>query len=565
MIATNNAQESERQTVWRVTVAWPETDPVGQQERVDGLMQILTHRKIVGLMGPGRPTRRGVAVELVLPMRETRVLTATFEGDVEPGLDGEEFARELHASTGAVIVNGDPASGDFAVLAAPEQFGDRQIAGVLEERITSVLLLDTVRPSAVEDALDRSEVSGWMAEGERTVVALNSVPSDPTMLIMPGSDKVSCSIRERAGRVDVALWGPSESRQQPATRRRRAAQFTPLINTHAGARCRPIVLPEMYRPAGSQVASLLLRLEDDFAPLSENDIKTLASMLPPKRVDALVSAINDAPVRGVDPEAGALAVLEDGLMPGEEVEDTSDQEQEQAYSATRAMLEALGEDTEWVGLFEGRSPVGGSVRPVGVPGHDQFEADPNDTESAEQEVAEQETGVDYASDIPVADAGLVPVSEAGAASADAQPDHDEPGETEASQGGFESQLADATSSKSEPSFSEILGLQSNTNDPKAVQPGSDYPQPTPAGQTSVATETELGTAPRRVAHIVWLVVGIVGLIVGAFLVLRGTDVISFPEVAFQARSTLAVIGGIVALVGGACMLLAASMWPRQRK
>lgn len=565
MIATNNAKESERQTVWRVTVAWPETDPVGQQERVDGLMQILTHRKIVGLMGPGRPTRRGVAVELVLPMRETHVLTATFEGDVEPGLDGEEFARELHASTGAVIVNGDPASGDFAVLAAAEGFGDRQIAGVLEERITSVLLLDTVRPSAVEEALDRSEVSGWMAEGERTVVALNSVPSDPTMLIMPGSDKVSCSIRERAGRVDVALWGPAESRQQPATRRRRAAQFTPLINTHAGARCRPIVLPEMYRPAGSQVASLLLRLEDDFAPLSEDDIKTLASMLPPKRVDALVSALNDAPVRGVDPEAGALAALEDGLMPGEEVQDTSDQEQEQAYSATRAMLEALGEDTEWVGLFEGRSPVGGSVRPVGVPGHDQFEADAAETEATETNAAEQETGVDYASDVPVADAGLVPVSEAGAASVDAQPDHDEPGETEASQGGFESQLADATSSKTEPSFSEILGLQSGANDSGAVQTGSDYPQPTPAGQTTVATETELGTAPRRVAHIVWLVVGIVGLIVGAFLVLRGMDVISFPEVAFQARSTLAVIGGIVALVGGACMLLAASMWPRQRK
>ncbi|MBM7796969.1 hypothetical protein [Pseudoglutamicibacter cumminsii] len=565
MIATNNAQESERQTVWRVTVAWPETDPVGQQERVDGLMQILTHRKIVGLMGPGRPTRRGVAVELVLPMRETRVLTATFEGDVEPGLGGEEFARELHASTGAVIVNGDPASGDFAVLAASEDFGDRQIAGVLEERITSVLLLDTVRPSAVEDALDRSEVSGWMAEGERTVVALNSVPADPTMLIMPGSDKISCSIRERAGRVDVALWGPAESRQQPVTRRRRAAQFTPLINTHAGARCRPIVLPEMYRPAGSQVASLLLRLEEDFAPLSENDIKTLASMLPPKRVDALVSAINDAPVRGVDPEAGALAVLEDGLMPGEEVEDTSDQEQEQAYAATRAMLEALGEDTAWIGLFEGRSPVGGSVRPVGVPGHDQFETDAAETEATEPDAAVEQEAVDYAADVPVADDGLVPVSEAGAASAEAQPEHDEPGEIEASQGGFESQLADATSSKSEPSFSEILGLQSGANDPAVVQPGSDYPQPTPAGQTTVATETELGTAPRRVAHIVWLVVGIVGLIVGAFLVLRGMDVISFPEVAFQARSTLAVIGGIVALVGGACMLLAASMWPRQRK
>ena len=565
MSATINAQESERQTVWRVTVAWPETDPVGQQERVDGLMQILTHRKIVGLMGPGRPTRRGVAVELVLPMRETRVLTATFEGDVEPGLDGEEFARVLHASTGAVIVNGDPASGDFAVLAAAEGFGDRQIAGVLEERITSVLLLDTVRPSAVEDALDRSEVSGWMAEGDRTVVALNSVPSDPTMLIMPGSDKISCSIRERAGRVDVALWGPAESRQQPVTRRRRAAQFTPLINTHAGARCRPIVLPEMYRPAGSHVASLLLRLEEDFAPLSENDIKTLASMLPPQRVDALVSAINDAPVRGIDPEAGALAALEDGLMPGEEVEDTSDQEQEQAYSATRAMLEALGEDTEWIGLFEGRSPVGGSVRPVGVPGHDQFEAEAATTEATESDAAEQETGADYAADIPVADAGLVPVSEAGAASAEAQPEHVEPGEVEASQGGFESQLADATSSKSEPSFSEILGLQPDSNDPAVVQPGSDYPQPTPAGQTTVATETELGTAPRRVAHIVWLVVGIVGLIVGAFLVLRGMDVISFPEVAFQARSTLAVIGGIVALVGGACMLLAASIWPRQRK
>ena len=82
MIASNTSLESERQTVWRVTVAWPVTDPVGQQERVDGLTQILTQRKIIGLMGPGRPTRRGLAVELVLPMRETRVLTAQADGAI---------------------------------------------------------------------------------------------------------------------------------------------------------------------------------------------------------------------------------------------------------------------------------------------------------------------------------------------------------------------------------------------------------------------------------------------------------------------------------------------------
>ena len=655
MIASNTSLESERQTVWRVTVAWPVTDPVGQQERVDGLTQILTQRKIIGLMGPGRPTRRGVAVELVLPMRETRVLTAQVDGAIEPSLEGEEFAAKLHESTGAVIVNGDPASGDFAVLASPKEFSDRQIAGVLEERITSILLVDTVSPDAVEEALDRSDVSGWMSAGERTVVALDSAPSDPTMLIMPGASKLSSSIREYAGRVDVVLWGPSDEGSEPVTRRRRAARNTPLINTYAGARCRPIVLPEMYRPAGSEAASLLLSLEEDFAPLSEDDIKALASMLPPKRVDALVTAINEAPVRGVDPEGGALAPLEDGLMPGEEDEHAVE---DGAYSATRAMLEALGEDPDWVELFDGDSPDGGSVRSVGSPAGATVSG--RDAEStwahvAEDDAVETEPDALHSNEPGTADAESEPVDvaetdaeetateeavteETGAGEVEAteqrefdQPEEDpaqlelagselvepEPSEAQATEpeltkpeatdaeatepdptqpeladskdeskdeslGGFESQLAgsdvkDAEPKETEQDFNAILESPATTDSPAATETSaaaeeprratsrSGLPEPTPAGTTPVATETQLKTQPRRIGHIVWLVLGAVVLVAGGLMVLRGIEVVSFPSVPYQSLSTLAIIGGVTALVGAALVLLSVSLWPKSRK
>ncbi|OFT24192.1 hypothetical protein [Arthrobacter sp. HMSC08H08] len=653
MIASNTSLESERQTVWRVTVAWPVTDPVGQQERVDGLTQILTQRKIIGLMGPGRPTRRGLAVELVLPMRETRVLTAQADGAIEPSLGGEEFAAKLHESTGAVIVNGDPASGDFAVLASPKEFSDRQIAGVLEERITSILLVDTVSPDAVEEALDRSDVSGWMSEGERTVVALDSAPSDPTMLIMPGASKLSSSIREYAGRVDVVLWGPSDEGNEPVTRRRRAARNTPLINTYAGARCRPIVLPEMYRPAGSEAASLLLRLEEDFAPLSEDDIKALASMLPPKRVDALVTAINEAPVRGVDPEGGALAPLEDGLMPGEEDEHAVE---DGAYSATRAMLEALGEDPDWVELFDGGSPDGGSVRSVGSPAgatvsgrdaestwahvaeDDAVETEPDAEETATEEAVTEETAAgeieateQRESDQPdedpaqlelagyeldgsepaepeVTDSELVEPepSEARATEheltepevTDAEATEPDPTQPELadskdeskdeSLGGFESQLAGSDVKDSEPEeteqdFNAILEAPATTEspattdspaatetsaaaeEPRRATSRSGLPEPTPAGTTPVATETQLKTQPRRIGHIVWLVLGVVVLVAGGLMVLRGIEVVSFPSVPYQSLSTLAIIGGVTALVGAALVLLSVSLWPKSRK
>lgn len=643
MIASNTSLEPERQTVWRVTVAWPVTDPVGQQERVDGLTQILTQRKIIGLMGPGRPTRRGLAVELVLPMRETRVLTAQAHGAIEPSLEGEEFAAKLHESTGAVIVNGDPASGDFAVLASPKEFSDRQIAGVLEERITSILLVDTVSPDAVEEALDRSDVSGWMSAGERTVVALDSAPSDPTMLIMPGASKLSSSIREYAGRVDVVLWGPSDEGSEPVTRRRRAARNTPLINTYAGARCRPIVLPEMYRPAGSEAASLLLRLEEDFAPLSEDDIKALASMLPPKRVDALVTAINEAPVRGVDPEGGALAPLEDGLMPGEEDEHAVE---DGAYSATRAMLEALGEDPDWVELFDGDSPNGGSVRSVGSPAgatgsgydaestwahvaeEDRDETEPDAEETATEEAVTEETATEETADgrveateqrepdqpeedpaqLELADSELVEpepseaqatepeLTEPEATDAEAtEPDPTQPELADSkdeskdeSLGGFESQLAgsdvkDAEPKETEQDFNAILESPATTEapattdspaatetsaaaeEPRRATSRSGLPEPTPAGTTPVATETQLKTQPRRIGHIVWLVLGVVVLVAGGLMVLRGIEVVSFPSVPYQSLSTLAIIGGVTALVGAALVLLSVSLWPKSRK
>ena len=102
-------------TVWRVTLAWPETSTTGRQERVDGLQQLLSTRAVVGLMGPGRPTRGGMVVDLVLPVEQTRILTASRDGQLNAGAVGDDFAWELHRFTGAVVVNGDLATGDFAV------------------------------------------------------------------------------------------------------------------------------------------------------------------------------------------------------------------------------------------------------------------------------------------------------------------------------------------------------------------------------------------------------------------------------------------------------------------
>ena len=350
-------------TVWRATLAWPVTTEVGRQERVDGLQQLLSTRAIVGLMGPGRPTRGGMVVDLVLPVTDTRVVTAVRGGVIQPGPVGDDFAWELHRFTGAVVVNGDLATGDFAVLASDDTLNDDELAALLDEPIDSVLLLGTIPTGEVEEAADRLDVNGWISDGARPVVAALNPPSDPTALLLPGSSPLSLALRERPGRVDLMLWDNSEPEASAApTRRRRAARRAPLLNTHLGARRRAVVLPEFIRPEGSPVAELLERLEEDFAPLSSANLATLGRVLPAPRLNALVAAVNDADTRGLDPEGGVLAPFEEGLMPGEELPASPDRG---PHADAAAVLSALGEDPAWLGLLDGVAPTGRGARPLG--------------------------------------------------------------------------------------------------------------------------------------------------------------------------------------------------------
>jgi len=350
-------------TVWRVTLAWAVTSQAGRQERVDGLQQLLSARSVVGLMGPGRPTREGLLVDLVLPVQGTRVLIATRDGELEPGAEGEDFAWELHRYTGAVVVNGDLATGDFAVLASEEDLQDEALVHLLDEPLTSAVLLGTMNTGTVEEVADRLGVSGWISDGDRPVLAVQHPDADPTTLVMPGESELSVAVRERAGRVDLLVWGPREDAGTARpTRRRRAAQRTPVVATHLGARCRPVVLPEYKRPAGSAVSELLGRLEEDFAPLSTEALTALGRVLPAARVDALARVVNEAPVRGLDPESGVLAPEEDGLLPGQEPEAEPEREE---HADARDVLEALGEDPAWLGLLVGDAPAGRGARPLG--------------------------------------------------------------------------------------------------------------------------------------------------------------------------------------------------------
>lgn len=354
---------AEAGTVWRVTLAWAVTSEAGRQERVDGLQQLLSARAVVGLMGPGRPTREGLVVDLVLPVSHTRIMVASRDGELEPGPDGEDFAWELHRYTGAVVVNGDLATGDFAVLASEDDLDDEALVRLLDEPLDSALLLGTVGTGTVEEVADRLGVSGWISDGDRPVFATQAPTADPTTLVMPGESDISVAVRERAGRVDLLVWGARpDGTAGRATRRRRAAQRLPVVATHLGARCRPVVLPEYKRPAGSPVSELLGRLEEDFAPLSSEALTALGRILPAAGVDALAHVVNEAPVRGLDPEDGVLAPEEDGLLPGEEPEP---EEPRGAHADAEAVLSALGEDPAWLRLLVGEAPVGRGARPLG--------------------------------------------------------------------------------------------------------------------------------------------------------------------------------------------------------
>lgn len=357
------AARIEPSAVWRVTLAWAVTSDSGRQDRVDGLQQLLSARAVVGLMGPGRPTRDGMVVDLVLPVADASILIAARDGALQTGPVGDDFAWELHRYTGAVVVNGDLATGDLAVLASDGSLSDLELARLLEEPLQGALLLGTVGTGIVEEVADRLEVSGWISDGASPVLAAQHLPADPTSLVLPGEEGLSIALRERPGRVDVLIWGnKAEGESAPPTRRRRAAHRAPIVATHLGARCRPVVLPEFMRPDGSDADQLLQRLSEDFAPLSGDAVLALGRVLPAARVDALVQAVNDAPTRGLDPEAGILAPLEEGLMPGEELPE----EPERApHADARAVLSALGEDPAWVRLYDGVAPVGRGTRPLG--------------------------------------------------------------------------------------------------------------------------------------------------------------------------------------------------------
>lgn len=357
------AASIEPSAVWRVTLAWSVTSESGRQDRVDGLQQLLSARAVVGLMGPGRPTREGMVVDLVLPVSDASILITARDGALQTGPVGDDFAWELHRYTGAVVVNGDLATGDFAVLASDDSLSDNELARLLDEPLQAALLVGTVGTGVVEEVADRLEVSGWISDGKNPVVAARHLPADPTSLILPGDDGLSIALRERPGRVDVLIWGnQAEGETAPPTRRRRAAHRAPLVSTHLGARCRPVVLPEFMRPEGSAADRLLQRLSEDFAPLSGDAVLALGRVLPAARVDALVHAVNDAPTRGMDPEAGVLAPMEEGLMPGEEV---AAEPARPAHADARAVLAALGEDPGWARLYDGVAPVGRGARPLG--------------------------------------------------------------------------------------------------------------------------------------------------------------------------------------------------------
>ncbi|RII41780.1 hypothetical protein DWB68_10885 [Galactobacter valiniphilus] len=555
-------------TVWRVTLAWPETSTTGRQERVDGLQQLLSTRAVVGLMGPGRPTRGGMVVDLVLPVEQTRILTASRDGQLNAGAVGDDFAWELHRFTGAVVVNGDLATGDFAVLASDGSLDDDALAGLLDEPVSEALLIGTVPAAEAEESADRLEVAGWISDGERPVVAAIAPEADPTALLLPGSSELSLALRERPGRVDVLLWGaPEASPAAQPTRRRRAAHRTPLLSTHLGARRRAVVLPDFMRPAGSDAAALLERLEEDFAPVSSQEMTALGRVLPASALRDLVSAINDAPALGLDPEGGVLAPVEDGLMPGEE----QDVEQPSPHAQAAAVLRALGQDPAWLGLFDGVAPVGRSARPLAGreparPLVRRLEEPARTLPAAPAAPAASTTQAEAPTRVSPSVEPAVPakapspqVFDAVAAPAVGLPLPSQAGDREAAArlgvgtqaGGFASRVRRAAGATEEGTFEEVLTGVATGALPAAVQAGT--PLPTPAAGTPTSSAGDDSAALRRGGWAVpVLVIGVILLVLGivAFVFSdRFTEIKDLLRLGAAVSAGLGVVLGIVSLFG----------------
>lgn len=589
-------------TVWRVSLAWPAIDDASRQERIDGLQQLLAARSVVGLMGPGRPTRGGLIVDLVFPVDQAKVLFAKRDGVLESGDTGEEFAAELHRYTGAVVVNGDVARGDFAVLASADDLSDEDLAALLDEPLQNVLLVGTAPADDVREISSRLQLPGWLAEADRPVFAVPAPSSDPTSMVMPGPTGVSLALRERPGRVDVMLWGVADS-DEPArpTRRRRSARRSALVSTHLGARCLPIVLPEYVRPAGSDVANLMLRLEEDFAPLASDALGRLGRVLPAVQVDALAKAVNEAPTRGFDPEGGVLAPEVDGLLPGQEVP----QEAERApHADAAAVLSGLGEDPDWVELLSGRAPDGIAVEALldPVPGEEEDDApdavdqpDPAQDDDAtrifEKNLAPPDedatitlpaatdigpTASEHPDDVehPDADqeatealphvqdpAGHLPtLSQAGDPQAKAELESREQG------GGFTSHLSHAAQQEPEADFDSLVAPSSavaqepptkrgkrrkvGVPEPQAPELEDEIPQPRPAAGTPASSAgDDLGRPRRKAWPLVLLIVGIVVFVAAAVLAFMAPQLGVAIGTGYLVAGAAGVIGIGAAVVG----------------
>lgn len=537
----------EPSTVWRVTLAWPVTTEDGRQDRVDGLQQLLSARAVVGLMGPGRPTREGMVVDLVLPVLEASILLATRDGALQTGPVGDDFAWELHRYTGAVVVNGDLATGDFAVLASDGSLSDQELARLLDEPLDSALLVGTVGTGTVEEVADRLELNGWISDGERPVLAARQLAADPTSLVLPGTSGLSIGLRERPGRVDLMLWGAqdrAEAEQRP-TRRRRAAHRTPVISTHFGARCRAVVLPEFMHPAGSDVQRLLERLDEDFAPLPGDAINALGTLLTPAQCDALTRAVNDAPTRGLDPEGGVLAPFEDGLMPGEEL---PQEPQRSEHADLEAVLSALGEDPGLVGLFDGAAPTGRGARPLGEAFDGEPQSRPIDASAPGRRQAAPTSDGRYAPVAPPANAELPTLAEAGDPEAAARLAGDRIGDSPRS-GGFSSLVQRHTSPVPIVDFDDVVRPPSSTargaHAGTATQVArSTVPRPTPAAGTAASSAGDDSAALRgRRWPLALLVVGIVVLVLAGVLALLAPRL----GAASGTGYIVAIAGGVVGL------------------
>lgn len=352
--------------LWRITLAWPEVTAQGRQERVDGLQQLLSTRAIVGLMGPGRPTRGGLVVDLVLPTRDGKLLKAVQGGGLETGASDEDFADDVHRFTGAVVVNGDLSSAEFEVLAADESLTDAQIEALLVEPIQSLLLLGTSAESTVREAAERAELDGLLLAGERPIAAIAAPDEDPTTLVMPGESPRSIALKERPGRVDLTIWGaPSDADAQPTRRRR--AQRSPLIEVVLGAVRQPVVLPEAVRPADSEVATLLATLVEDDRAIDAAQLEALAALVGKDSADAVLGVAETAPTRGVDLEAGVAAPMRDGLLPGEVDEEAEAAASLPSHATVRELLAALGEDASLADLLDGKAPSKTVAETFGTP------------------------------------------------------------------------------------------------------------------------------------------------------------------------------------------------------